>query len=208
MKLISARSGLYTLKALLFENITLELTNQLALLEAISEKSDYEELYYNILKEYFVVNDEGETVLNIFLDRSVAFDDAEIPALNIIVEGDENSENGSSENVQCEANFEIQCLEKSFEDDSTSNDRAEFMSGIIRLILENLSIAGIQHKRVTRRRFYYKNTTDASNIVYSGVIFFVKYIEKILVSKNPVTLQTNITKFREKYQLKTDNLGG
>ena len=63
MKLISARSGLYTLKALLFENITLELTNQLALLEAISEKSDYEELYYNILKEYFVVNDEGETVL-------------------------------------------------------------------------------------------------------------------------------------------------
>jgi len=208
MNLIDRRTGLYTIKSLIATEIYEKLIEQKELLEAISEKTEYQEYYYNVLSKYFVEDEDDEEVLNFFVDMFNPADPGTVPFINLIIDGDENSENGSKENVQCEVNFEIEVFDQSGEDqaDATATEKVEFMSGIIRFILENMQFSGVQHSRVQRRKFSYKNTGDASNITFSSVIFFVKYAEKILVDKNYNELKTNLTDFSGRFQLKTDNL--
>ncbi|MDD5689880.1 MAG: hypothetical protein PHQ76_06370 [Caldisericia bacterium] len=210
MNLIDRRTGLYTIKSLIATEIYEKLIEQKELLEAITEKTEYQQYYYDVLSGYFFEDDEGEEVLNFFIDKYNSLDPGQIPAINLIVDGDENSQNGSPENAQVEVSFEVEVFDDAdgeSESDSVATAKVEFMSGIIRFILENMTIPGIQHKRVQRRKFIYRNNNgEASNITYSGVVFFVKYVEKTLIASTGNKIKTNLTDFSGRFQLKTDNL--
>lgn len=209
MKLINRRTGLHTIKQIIATSILTELTDQLEKLEEIESRSDYEQYYYNVLSEYFVEDDEGDFILNLYIDKFNAPDPGEVPFINLIVNGNENNDNGTAQNVHSEVNFEVQVYDQSTEDpaDQNASEKVEFMTGILKFILENTTIAGIQHKRVRERRFDYSSKEDASNITFSSVIFFVKWIENILIEKTQVTIQSNLTDFSGRFSLLTDNLG-
>jgi len=210
MKLISSRTSLYTLKQLIATKIALELTDQKDQLEAIATKNAFQTYYYKVLSKYFVEDDNGVEGLNLFVDRFTAPEEAEVPMIILNVEGDENSENGTSAAVDVEVSFEIACFDKSGAEqaDTDASDKTEFITGVIRNILETIQISGIKNKRVTRRKFSFKNNEDASNVTYSSVIFTIKYIEEVFISKNLVDLEQNKTTLRGRFQLYTNNLGG
>ena len=209
MKLIDRRTGLHTIKQIIATSISTELTDQLTQLEAILNKTAYQEYYYNVLSQYFIEDDEGDTVLNFFIDKFNPPDPGEAPFINLVVDGAENNENGTMQNVHSEINFEVEVYDQSGVEptDQNASEKVEFMTGILRFILENTVIPGIQHKRVRERRFSYRSNEDASNITFSSVILFVKFIENILIEKTLHEIQANLTDFSGRFSLKTDNLG-
>lgn len=206
MQLISERTTLYTLKVLVAKAIFDELTDQFEQLGALSSRSDFQEYYYNVLGYYFVEDDEGDDVLNLFIDRLDDIEEAEIPLINVTVDGQENNENGTVSHVNTDYSFDIEVCDKKT-GDATATDKVEFMTGIIRNILATTRFSGLQHQRVTSRRFNTRGFDDASNVTSASVIFYVKYFEDVFIKNNTVDLEMNVTDFRGKWQLKTDNLG-
>lgn len=207
LELITGRTGLYTLKQVIATSILVELTNQLALLKEIPTKTAYQTYYQNVLEQYFDEDDE----LILFIDKITIPDEADIPFINIIIEGDETNGNGSVQNTQTEITFNVMVCDKLHDDNGKESDqnvaeKVEFMTGIIKKILENTKFTGIQHKRAKSRSFNSDNNGNSSNITTSSVLFELKYIENVLVAQTLLPLKTNLTNFRGRFQLKTDNL--
>lgn len=209
MKLIARRSSLYTLKVAIAKIILDELTDQRNQLEALATKTAFQTYYLDILEKYFVEDGAGE-VLNLFVDRYNKPDIAELPLINLVVEGDENNDNGTVQHTSTEVNFEVEVYDVASgtegESDEDANDKVEFMTGIIRNILETCTLCGIQHKRVMRRKFNYRPSEESSNATYSSVVLFVKYIEDVFIKSDHEEISTNYTKLRGRFSLKTDNL--
>jgi hypothetical protein len=209
MKLISGRSSLYALKVAIAKIILDELTDQKNQLEALTTKTAFQTYYLSVLEKYFVEDDDGDEVLNLFVDRYNKPDIAELPLINLVVEGDENNDNGTVQHTNTEINFEIEVYDVASgegESDEDANDKVEFMTGIIRNILETSTLSGIQHKRVMRRKFNYRPSEESLNATYSSVVLFVKYIEDVFIKSDHVKVSTNYTKLRGRFSLKTDNL--
>lgn len=210
MKLIAGRSSLYALKVAIAKIILDELTDQRDQLEALTTKTAFQAYYLSVLEKYFVEDEDGDEVLNLFVDRYNKPDIAELPLINLVVEGDENNDNGTIQHTNTEINFEIEVYDVASgtegESDEDANDKVEFMTGIIRNILETSTLSGIQHKRVMRRKFNYRPSEESSNATYSSVVLFVKYIEDVFIKSDHVKVSTNYTKLRGRFSLKTDNL--
>lgn len=211
MKLIAGRSSLYALKVAIVKIILDELTDQRDQLEALTTKTAFQAYYLSVLEKYFVEDEDGDEVLNLFVDRYNKPDIAELPLINLVVEGDENNDNGTIQHTNTEINFEVEVYdvasgEGEVESDEDASDKVEFMTGIIRNILETNTLSGIQHKRVTRRKFNYRSSEESSNATYSSVVLLVKYIEDVFMKSDHVKVSTNYTKFRGRFSLKTDNL--
>lgn len=210
MKLVSGRSSLYTLKVAIAKIILDELTDQKNQLEALTTKTAFQTYYLSVLEKYFVEDDDGDEVLNLFVDRYNKPDITELPLINLVVEGDENNDNGTIQHTNTEINFEIEVYDVASgteeESDEDANDKVEFMTGIIRNILETSTLSGIQHKRVMRRKFNYRPSEESSNATYSSVVLFVKYIEDVFIKSDHAKVSTSHTKMRGRFSLKTDNL--
>lgn len=209
MKLIDGRSSLYALKVAIAKIILDELTDQKNQLEALTIKTAFQTYYLSVLEKYFVEDDDGDEVLNLFVDRYNKPDIAELPLINLVVESDENNDNGTIQHTNTEINFEIEVYDVASgegESDEDASDRVEFMTGVIRNILETSTLSGIQHKRVMRRKFNYRPSEESSNATYSSVVLFVKYIEDVFIKSDHVKVSTSHTKMRGRFSLKTDNL--
>jgi hypothetical protein len=211
LALIDRRSGLYTMKHIIATSILTELASQLALLRELTTKTAFQTYYKSVLEKYFTTVDGVET-LSLYIDKVTMPDEADIPFINIIVDGDENNNNGSPQNTQTDVSFNIMVYDKLSDDtgkesDENVADKVEFMSGIIKLILENTEFTGIKHKRAKSRKFNTENNGDASNISAASVVFEVQYIENVLVAKALLEIKENLTTFRGKFQLKTNSLG-
>ena len=203
MKLISARTTLYTLKTLVAKTISDELTNQLALLEAIVTKTEFQEYYYAVLGYYFPLDDDNNPKLSLWVDRVDVGEEEEIPFINVTIAGDENNENGTISDVNTDFSLDIEVYDKNT-GEANQNDKIEFITGIIRNILASNLIAGIQHQRVSSRRFFTKGFEDASDVTSGHVIFYLKYQESVFIQNDTVPLELNCTDFRGKWNLKTN----
>ena len=216
---IIPKTGLETIKLVIANIITTELTNQKTIagttITPTPPATPYiaDPVYLDELESFW--GSDGH--LNLFVDRLNPADETEMNCILINPVRD-TFENGSEKRMLATASYSIEVLGQAETDsgetgDAKTNRIIQRVSGAIKGILQSpvyvrlgLSAGTISHRQVKERSFYRPNANEAQNFNGCNLTFDVDY-DEIAVNNIPVgLLEKNISSINGKYRIDTTDL--
>ena len=216
---IIPKTGLETIKLVIADIVTNELTNQRTLagatitpeLPAVPYIAD--PVYLEELESFFA----SDGSLNLFIDKFNPVDDTEMNCILINPTRD-TFENGSEKRMMAVAFYSIEVLagseaEDDEEADAKTNRIIQRISGAIKSILQSplyvrlgLAAGTISHRQVKERAFYTPQTNEAQSYNGALISFEVEYDENSVNNIPTDLLEKNISSVNGKYRIDTTDL--